>query len=147
MSSRGLWLFSVAVALLVAAAPLSPGWAGEAEKKAPAPAKEEKKAEPPKETRETPAKPEKPAAEKPAGLVGTIVAFAPESRTLVVDVPLGKEVLRIGALVTSKTRIEAAGTAATTERLKAGARVRINFRRVADGDEAVSVEILGAKKG
>ncbi len=146
---KGKWvrLLSVALAVLLAAIPFASVWAGEAEKKAPAPAAEQKKAEPPKETKEAPAKPEKPAAEKPAGLVGTIVAFAPESRTLVVDVPLGKDVLRIGALVTTKTRIEAAGAAAGIERLKAGVPVRINFRRVADGDEAISVEILRAKKG
>lgn len=148
MRGKRFWLMSVGLVELVAAVPLSAGWAGEAEKKAPAPATEGKKAEPPKETKGAPAKPEKPAAaEKLAGLVGTIVAFAPASRTLVVDVPLGKDVLRIGARVTNKTKIEAAGAAATIESLKAGARVRINFRRVADGDEAISVELLGAKKG
>lgn len=129
MRGKWVWLLCGGLVLLLAAIPLSPVWAGEAEKKAPGKAEE-------------PA-----AAEKPAGLVGTIVAFAPESRTLVVDVPLGKDVLRIGALVTNKTRIEAAGAATTIERLKAGVPVRINFRRVADGDEAISVEILRAKKG
>jgi hypothetical protein len=115
------------LALLLLAAPLSLGQAGEAEKKEPAPAAPT-------------------APEKPAGLVGTIVAVAPESRTLVVDVPLGTEVLRIGAVVTDKTKIEAAGKAATFESLKSGARVRITFRRVATGDEAISVEILRSPK-
>jgi hypothetical protein len=31
--------------------------------------------------------------------------MVPESRTLVVDVPLGKEVLRIGVALTEKTKI------------------------------------------
>jgi hypothetical protein len=121
------------LALLLLAAPLSLGRAGEAEKKEPAPA--------------APTVPEKPAAaEKPAGLVGTIVAVAPESRTLVVDVPLGTEVLRIGAVVTDKTKIEAAGKSVPFESLKSGARVRITFRRVTTGDEAISVEVLRGPK-
>jgi hypothetical protein len=63
-----------------------------------------------------------------------------------VDVPLGTEVLRVGAVVTDKTKIEAAGKAATFESLKSGARVRITFRRVATGDEAISVEVLRSPK-
>ena len=110
MGKRWHWLVILGLALLLLAAPLSLGLAGE--------------------------------AEKPAGLVGTIVAVAPESRTLVVDVPLGMQVLRIGAVVTDKTKIEAAGEAATFESLKSGARVRIIFRRVPSGDEAISVEVL-----
>jgi len=114
MTKRWLWLMILGLALLLLAAPLSLGLAGE--------------------------------AEKPAGLVGTIVAVAPESRTLVVDVPLGTEVLRIGAVVTDKTKIEAAGKAATFENLKSGARVRITFRRTDTGDEAISVEVLRSPK-
>lgn len=127
MDRRWLWLIILGLALLLLAAPLSLGLAGEAEKKEP-----------------TPAAPTVP--EKPTGLVGTIVAVAPESRTLVVDMPLGKEVLRLGATVTNQTRIEAAGKAAAFESLKPGARVRITFRRVASGDEAISVEILHSPK-
>jgi hypothetical protein len=122
------------LALVLTALPLARGLDGEAEKKEAAPATEEKKAA-------TPA--EKPvAAEKPAGLVGHIVAVVPESRTLVVDVPLGKDVLRIGAEVTGKTKITAEGKAVSLESLKLGARVRINYRRAATGDEAISVEVL-----
>jgi hypothetical protein len=113
-------LVILGLALLLIAAPLSLGQAGEAEKKEPVPA----------------------AAEKRAGLVGTILHVTPESRTLVVDVPLGKDVLRIGAAVTDKTKIEAAGKAAPFESLKPGARVRISFRRVVTGNEAISVEVL-----
>jgi len=139
-----LWLTVLGLGLFLVALPLSTALAGEAEKKEPAPAKEEKKAGAPAETKAAPEKPA--AAEKPAGLVGKIVAVVPASRTLVVDVPLGKEMLRIGAEVTDKTKIRAAGKSASFESLKAGARVRIDFRRVATGDEAISVDVLrGAK--
>ncbi|MGE5849504.1 MAG: hypothetical protein ACM362_05205 [Candidatus Methylomirabilota bacterium] len=127
MTRRWLWLMILGLALLLLAAPLSLGLAGEAEKKEPIPAAPT-------------------VAEKPAGLVGTIVAVAPESRTLVVDVPLGKDVLRIGATVTDKTKIEAAGKAAPFENLERGARVRITFRRIETGDEAISVEVLRGPK-
>jgi hypothetical protein len=134
----GLGLFLVAL-------PLAPALAGEAEKKEAAPAKEEKKAEAPAETKAAPGKPA--AAERPAGLVGKIVAVVLASRTLVVDVPLGKEMLRIGAEVTQKTKLEAAGKAVSLESLKPGDHVRIQFRRIATGDEAISIEILGSPKG
>jgi hypothetical protein len=122
MTGRWLLLMILGLALLLLAAPLSLGQAGEAEKKGPA------------------------AGEISTGLVGNIVHITPESRTLVVDVPLGTEVLRIGAVVTDKTKIEAAGKAAAFESLKPGARVRITFRRVPSGDEAISVEVLRSPK-
>ncbi len=122
MTKRCLWLMILGLALLLLAAPLSLGQAGEAEKKEPVP------------------------GEKSAGLVGSIVHITPESRTLVVDVSLGKDVLRIGVTVTDQTKIEAAGKAATFETLKPGTRVRINLRRVATGDEAISVEVLRGPK-
>lgn len=131
MGKRWLWLMILGLALLLLAAPLSLGQAGEPEKKEPVPATEEKKAA---------------AAEQPVGLVGSIVHITPESRMLVVDVPLGKDVLRIGATVTDTTKIEAAGKPAPFESLKPGARVRITFRRVATGDEAISVEVLRRPK-
>lgn len=145
MKRRLFWLMAFGLVLVLAVLPLAPVSAGEAEKKEPGPATQEKKAGAPAETK---APPEKPAAaEKPAGLVGTIVAVVPASRTLVVDVPLGKEVLRIGAEVTDKTKIHAAGKAASLENLKPGARVRLNFRRVATGDEAIAVEVLRGPEG
>jgi hypothetical protein len=99
------------------------------------------KAEAPGEPKAAPA-----SAEKPAGLVGTIVAVVPASRTLVVDVPLGKEVLRIGAEVTDKTKITAAGKAVSLDRVNVGDRVRISFRRIEAGDEAISIEVLRGTK-
>jgi len=144
MKTRFFWPTVFGLALFLLALPLSMGLAGEAEKKEPAPAKEEKKAAAPAEAKATPEKPAVP--EKPAGHVGTIIAVVPASRTLVVDVPLGKEVLRVGADVTPKTKITAAGAPVSLDSLQPGARVRINFRRVTDGDEAISVEVLRGPK-
>lgn len=145
MKSRVFAFAALGLVALLVALPLSTGLAGEAEKREPAPAKEEKKAAAPAETKAPPEKPT--AAEKPAGLVGSIVAVVLATRTLVVDVPLGKEVLRVGAEVTPKTKITAAGAPVSLDSLEPGARVRINFRRVADGDEAISVEVLRSPKG
>lgn len=79
--------------------------------------------------------------------MGTIVAAVPQSRTLVVDVPLGKDTLRVGAEVTNKTKIEVAGKKASLGDLKPGARVRINFHRVPTGDVATSVEVPRGPEG
>jgi len=142
------WLLVVAVGVMVALASGSPLQAGE-EKKAAKPAKEKKKAEPAKEEKKTEAPAEKKEAakaEKPAGLVGTIVAVLPENNTLVVDVPLGKEYLRVGGMVTGKTRITIGGKKAALENLTWGQKVRINFRRVETGTELLSVEALDQPK-
>ncbi len=147
MKIKTSWLIIVGLVLFLPALPLSPGSAGDAEKKGPTPAMEEKKAEAPVETKAAPAPAEKLAvAEKPAGLVGRVVAVVPESRTLIVDVPRGKKALRIGATVTTKTKLEAAGKATSLERLKPGTRVRIRFHRVGTGDEAISVKVLRGTK-
>lgn len=91
---------------------------------------------------------EKPAVTKrPAGLTGTIVAVVPQSRTLVVDVPRGKDVLRIGAEVTNRTQIRVRGKKAPLGALQEGERVRLNFRRIATGDQALSVDVLRAARG
>ncbi len=90
---------------------------------------------------------EPPAAEKPESLVGTVVAVDSGSQTLVMDVPLGKETLRVGAFITPDTKIEAGGKNLTIENLQEGSRVRLNFRRVATGDQALAVNVLGAGKG
>jgi hypothetical protein len=77
-----------------------------------------------------------------ATLVGTIVAVVSESRTLVVDIPLGADVLRVGAAVTPQTKLEVNGDPAAFEDLEAGSRVRLTFRRIATGNEAVAVEVM-----
>jgi hypothetical protein len=118
MRRRFSWPLVLGLALVLSALSASQGRAAEAEKKAGA----------------------------TAGLVGAIVAFIPESQTLVVDVPLSADVLRIGARLTSATRITAAGKPASSESLKVGSWVRLDFRRVADGNEALSVEVLRSPK-
>ena len=40
--------------------------------------------------------------------VATILAVVPESQTVLVDVPVGADILRVGVKVTSQTKIEAA---------------------------------------
>jgi len=145
MKAKFFWLTVLGLVLFLFALPLSTGLAGEAEKKEVSPTKEEKTGAAPAEAKAAPPKPV--AAEKPAGLVGNIVAVSLATRTVVVDVPLGKDVLRVGADVTSKTKITAAGAPVSLDSLQVGARVRINFRRVAHGDEAISVEVLRSPKG
>ena len=149
MGRRWWWGLVVAVGLMVVLAPMSAVQAGEG-KKAAEPAKEEKKAEaPPAEKKvEAPAEKKEPAkAEKPAGLVGTIVAVLPESNTLVVDVPHGKDYLRVGAVVTGQTKVMIRGKKAALENLTWGQKVRINIRRVPTGTELLSVEALDQPKG
>lgn len=82
-----------------------------------------------------------------AGLVGTVVAVVPESQTLVVDVPLERDVLRVGAWVTDETRIEARGVPVSLDSLEPGARVRIDVRRIPTGNEAISVVVLREPRG
>ncbi len=148
MKTRLSWLTALGLGLCFVTLPLSQGWGGEVEKNDPAPANQEKTGETPQATQEAPATPDKPPrAEKPAGLVGTIVAVVPGSRTLVVDVPLGNDVLRIGAEVTEATKITTGGKVTSLEKLEEGARVRIAFRRVDTGDEATSVTILQGPQG
>ena len=139
MGRRWWWGLVVAGGLMVVLAPTSAVQAGE-EKKAVEPANEEKKAEAPAE------KKEHAKAKKPAGLVGTIVAVLPESNTLVVDVPQGKDYLRVGAVVTAQTKVMIGGKKAALENLTWGQKVRINIRRVPTGSELLSVEALDQPK-
>lgn len=74
--------------------------------------------------------------------MGTIIAVVPESRTVVVDVPLEEGILRVGAELTDRTRILAGGDPASFDRLEPGARVRLDVRRVPTGTEATRVEVL-----
>lgn len=87
------------------------------------------------------------SAARAAAYVGVVVAVTPESRTLVVDVPLARDVLRIGAEVTETTRITADGQAVSLDRLQTGDRIRISVRRVATGNEALAVEVLSGRRG
>jgi hypothetical protein len=154
MKTNAVRMLIMGVSLLLIGGAPALVLAAETEQKAQPPAKAEtgeKKEEATKEAPESSKAPEaaeKPAATKrPAGLVGTIVAVVPQSRTLVVDVPRGKEVLRVGAEVTNRTRIMERGKNTSLAALREGQRVRINFRRIATGDEALSVDVLRAAKG
>lgn len=84
---------------------------------------------------------------RPASFVGTIITVVPESHTLIVDVPLGADTLRIGAKVTPSTRITAAGEPISFESLVVGSLVRLQFRRVTTGNEAIAVDILREPQG
>lgn len=91
------------------------------------------------------------AAERPTGLVGTVIAYTPAYRTVVVDIPLGpkgdRDTLRLGAQVTDHTKITMGNATASTEALKRGEKVRIDYHRVSSGDVAGSVHILRPEKG
>jgi len=130
MGRRWWWGLVVAGGLMLALLPISAVQAGE-EKKVEVPA-----------AKTAPAR-----AEKPSGLVGTIVAVLPESNTLVVDVPQGKDFLRVGAVVTGQTKVVIGGKKAALENLIWGQKVRINIRRVPTGTELLSVEALDQPKG
>jgi hypothetical protein len=86
-------------------------------------------------------------AAAPTVLVGTLIAVVPDSRTIVVDVPLEKGVLRLGAIATDTARIAAEGKPVALDALAPGARVRIEFRRTPTGDEATAIEVLQAARG
>ncbi len=77
-----------------------------------------------------------------AVLTGTIVAYTPGSRTLVVDVPERDQTLRLGTLVTDQTQITQGNQKASFDLLKEGERVRVTFHREDSGDNATSVDIL-----
>jgi len=79
------------------------------------------------------------APTQPIGLRGHVVAVTPSAATIVVDVPEGSEVLRLGATVTDQTRIRVNGKAASLDDLKPGRRVWIAYDRTSAGDEATSV--------
>ena len=86
-------------------------------------------------------------ATAPVGLVGKIVAVTPTSQTIVVDVPFGKETLRLGAEATDATKILVGGKQASLNALKEGERVRISYHRTAAGDVANSVVALNTSHG
>lgn len=127
MTARCLWTAGLGMALLAAVLPSSRELANAAE------------------PRVTPANAQQRKAVATVSLVGTIVAIVPGSRTILVDVRVSADVLRIGAAVTQATTIEEAGGPASFEDLQTGRRVRLTFRRIATGNEAVSVQILNGR--
>jgi hypothetical protein len=142
MALRWGWMLAGGLPLVLIGGVPAGALAAQAEQNGQPPAQTEKA------TPETPAKSEQPATvTRPAGLVGTIVAVAPESQTIVADVALGKETLRLGAETTDETKILVGGKKASLDALKAGERVRISYHRTARGDVANSVVALQNSKG
>jgi hypothetical protein len=87
------------------------------------------------------------AGEPPAkvtSLVGTLTHVTPASRTVVVEVPLEDQVITVGAWAVPATTLTAGGRPVEFQSLKEGSKVRIRFRRVPDGDELLSLEVLRA---
>jgi RNA polymerase-binding transcription factor DksA len=80
-------------------------------------------------------------------MVGTVMAVVPNSRTIVVDVPLEKGMLRLGAIVPETARITADGKPVTLNSLAKGSQVRIEFRETPTGDEATAIEVLQTAGG
>lgn len=100
-------------------------------------------AQPASLSQETPGQP----AAAPTALVGTVIAIVPDSRTIVVDVPLEKGVLRLGAAVPQTAQITAEGKPVALDDVTAGSRVRIEFHRTPTGDEATAIEVLRGAQG
>ncbi|OGT25847.1 MAG: hypothetical protein A2Z17_01005 [Gammaproteobacteria bacterium RBG_16_66_13] len=78
----------------------------------------------------------------PVGHIGTLVAVSLGMRTVVVDIPLEKGVLRVGADVTEKTTLTEGGKRIELDALNRGDRVRLEFQRVPHGDIATALERL-----
>jgi hypothetical protein len=88
--------------------------------------------------------PAKGSQEKLEGLVGTVVAADSGAHTIVVDVPLEKGVLRVGAWTTAETTFTGVES---MEAVEPGSRVRIDIRRVEDGSELIGLDVLDGPKG
>jgi hypothetical protein len=84
---------------------------------------------------------------KTTTLVATLAHVTPGSRTVVVEVPLESGILTVGAGTVPDTTITAAGRAAQLEDLLEGSKVRVEFRRVREGDELISLEVLRPPAG
>ena len=83
----------------------------------------------------------------PMLLVGTVIALVPDSRTIMVDVPLAQDALRLGGTMPETARITLDGAPAELDALTPGTRVRIEFRRTLTGNEATAVELLRGTQG
>ena len=161
MKTKWAWMAVVGLPLLLIGGSPAMGRAAQTEPAGQPPAKAEEPAvtaEQPKTTDQATTKaPEAspsaattakaPSVKRPAGLVGKVVAVTPKSRTIVVDVPRGKETLRIGAEITDQTKILVGGKKASLDALTEGERVRIAFHRTNTGDVATSLKVLRSSMG
>ncbi len=151
MGTRLSWIMAAGLPLLLIGGTPAIGLSAQGEqastpaKEAPA-TPEATKAPTGQEASKAPEASPKPAAAKqPAGMVGKVIAITPQSDTIVVDVPEGKETLRIGAEVTDRTKIMVNGKKASLQDLKNGERVRISYHRTPAGDIANSLVALPTK--
>lgn len=161
MATKWTWLALAGLPLCLIGGSPAVGRAAQNEPAVQPPAKAEQAqatGEQPKTTEQTTAKaPEAPASpaatakapavKRPAGLVGKVIAVTPKSDTIVVDVPRGKDTLRIGAVTTDRTRILVDGKTAPLDALKPGEQVRIAYHRTDTGDVATSVVVLRSSMG
>ena len=83
---------------------------------------------------------------KATSLVGILLTGPQEAGLVVVDVPLRVHALTVGAVAVPETTITANGKAAQLEDLVEGSKVRVEFRRVPEGDELISLEVLVAAR-
>jgi hypothetical protein len=72
--------------------------------------------------------------------IGTLVAVSHDMDTVVVDIPLKDGVLRVGATVTDNTKLLENGKRIGLEKFEPGDEVRMQFKRVPDGDVAALLE-------
>jgi len=161
MATRWGWMAVAGLPLVLIGASPAVGRAAQTEPAGQPPAKAEQSAataEQPKTTEQATTKvPEAsaspvttakaPAAKRPAGLVGEVIAVTPDSHTIVVDVPRGKDTLRIGAEITDHTKVLVGGKNASLDALKEGERVRIAYHRTSTGDVATSLVVLRSSMG
>jgi hypothetical protein len=161
MAMRLAWMVAAGPPLLLMGGSPAVGRAAETEPAGQPPAKAEQSAataEQPKTTEQATTKvPEASAspvttakaaaAKRPAGLVGKVIAVTPNSHTIVVDVPQGKDTLRIGAEITDQTKVLVGGKEASLDALKEGERVRIVYHRTSSGDVATSLVVVGSSMG
>jgi hypothetical protein len=84
----------------------------------------------------------KPRSKGTLDLVGTLIAVDEKGPTIVVDVPLAKSPLRVGARLTKRSILTSQGTRIALGALKPGQKLHIIVRPVADGDELISADVL-----
>ncbi len=80
-------------------------------------------------------------------LVGDLAHVEPASRTVLVEVPVEGQEVTVGASGVAGTALTAGGQSIAFEDLQEGSKVRIKVRRVEDGDELLSLEVLRAPAG
>jgi hypothetical protein len=73
---------------------------------------------------------------------GTVAAVTVPSRTIVVEIPRGKDSLTVGAEISPDAVLKAEGRTIELSEIKAGDRVRIEWSRREDGDVAHRIIVI-----